>query len=350
MNQEQSLQGFLERYRGTTAAPALANVPSGSPATETPSVTAPSTPPALADQSTPSTEVFDSLAVPAVDRKSKARIGSLHRPSVVKKTPPQPQIEESPPRDEPLVLGAPGRQLQHSLTIPEFSSAISSFALDRVLGIPGLTPEITELFLRAGFPEQFTASKAKELTARINQRLAITLLPSELHTHHQRALPQPHIKVDVPQAARLRILHLSGSAPGATSIALISAAIAVRIPITENKTFSGIFPLRGDPAAPVSVYSLNSLLRTRSQIASLTFLPHPIQQGEAPAFDVLSVLDRVSSAWQEGGPTSQANVVESLKGLASTELKLIRELKIPFVMVHERLSRSQALLCEGLGR
>jgi hypothetical protein len=213
-------------------------------------------------------------------------------------------------------------------TIPEFSQILSDYSLNRVIGIPGITSEIKEHFLLAAFPAEFDLSAAKKLIARIDARLKKSLEADELHLNYSRSLIIQRIKASACEDDRSQILNLSGIAIGASSIAVISKDVAVRLPVQSGGAFAGIFPLLSDSNDPIAVYSLNSSRAAKSPMQTLAAVMRCVATIHAPAFDVLGVLDFVT---ERNFPKAGESSAFWLKSLAEVELHHLRGASSSFV-------------------
>jgi hypothetical protein len=91
-------------------------------------------------------------------------------------------------------LGLPERRLDH-LTIPQFSKILSRYHLNMVIGIPAINNHLVELFLRTAFHEDFNESLAKDVSAKIGQRLSASVTADELHLFHPTTLPLPQVDI-----------------------------------------------------------------------------------------------------------------------------------------------------------
>ncbi len=261
--------------------------------------------------------------------------------------PPHVPIDQDPP---PSMEGnrsfGVARRHQEILTIPLFSEMLSSWSLDRVIGISGITNEIIRLFLLTAFPNNIEGQEADRITAKLDARLNQALEACELHPYYRRTLRPPCIDISDPQNVRSGFLNLSGRALGADSVAVISDAISLRLPVKSDGYFAGIFPLRGEPSASVWAYNLHSTQQIRSEMVSLTIPPRTTATVSLPAFDVLGVLDDLTKRVIVTLPLPS---VQQLKIISTREIQNARRTSntsVGDLISGLTLSRSQQLIAQ----
>lgn len=207
-----------------------------------------------------------------------------------------------------------------TLTIPQFSHLLSSSFLDRVIGAPGINNNLIELFLNIAHSAD-NIQRYISFSTRIAQGRAgegFSLDSSELHLYFSRSLPIPSIRINTPDRPRSWTLNLTGTAPGAESIAIISDSIAIRVPVMSNGSFTGVLPLLSNQQPRVAAYSLNYTRRIKSALVYPSISELPNDRRELPAFDLLGILDDIKQ--QIGPEVSSTESYSQLKGAAIVEL------------------------------